>query len=67
MTDVRTCRGAVGDSDHYLVKAVYRCRIMTWKNELLVKEPKIDIPKLEIPEIHEANQRTLQGKVNEEE
>jgi hypothetical protein len=67
MIDVRTCCGVVGDSDHYLVKAVYRCRIMTWKNEHLVKEPKLNIRKLVIPEICEAYQRTLQGKANEEE
>jgi hypothetical protein len=67
MMDVRTCRGAVGDSDHYLVRAVYRFRKMTWKNEHLVKELKINIQKLEIPEIREVYQRTLQRKVNEEE
>jgi hypothetical protein len=66
MTDVRTYCVAVGDPDHYLVKALYRCRIMTWKNEHLVKEPKTNIQKLEIPEIREAYQRILQGKANEE-
>jgi endonuclease/exonuclease/phosphatase family metal-dependent hydrolase len=43
--DVRTCRAANGDSDHYLVKAVYRCR-MAWKDGHISKEPKINIQKL---------------------
>jgi hypothetical protein len=53
--------------DHYSAQAEYRCQITTWKTQHLVKEPKTDIQKLEILEIGEAYQRTLQGKENEKE
>jgi hypothetical protein len=45
---------------------VYRCRILTWKNEHLVKEPKVNVRKLEIPEIHDGYRRTLHRKANGE-
>jgi hypothetical protein len=65
--DVRTCRGANGDSDHYLVKAVYRCRIMAWKDGHMSKEPKINIQKLGNPEVREAYQKLLGEKLTQQE
>jgi hypothetical protein len=65
--DVRTCRGANGDSDHYLVKAVYRCRIMAWKDGHISKEPKINIQKQGNPEIREAYQKLLGEKLTQQE
>jgi hypothetical protein len=59
ITDVRTCRGANGDTDHYLVKAVYRCRIMAWKDGHISKEPKINIKKLVNPQVRETYQQLL--------
>jgi hypothetical protein len=65
--DVRTCWGANGDSDHYLVEAIYRRRIMTWKKEHSHKELKINIQKLEIPAIRERYQQLTEEKLIEEE
>jgi hypothetical protein len=65
--DVRTCRGANGDSDHYLVKVVYRCRIMAWKDGHISKEPKINIQKLGNPEVHKAYQKLLGKKLTQQE
>jgi hypothetical protein len=62
MIDVGRCDRAEGDPERCLVKAVCRCRIMTWKNEHLVKEPKINIRKLEITEILRPTKGHYKGK-----
>ncbi|XP_055375384.1 uncharacterized protein LOC129608086 [Condylostylus longicornis] len=59
--NVRSCRGANCDSDHFLVKLVLRQRIANVAKERGIKRIKWDTEKLKTPEIRER----FQSRVNE--
>jgi hypothetical protein len=63
--DVRTYRGASRDSDHYLVKIIYRCRILAWTNDRRLKTPKIKVQKLEDPAVQEKYHKAIEEKSSE--
>jgi hypothetical protein len=60
--DVITCRGASGDSHNYLVKIVYRCRIVAWKNDRMFKTPKIKVQELKGPAVQEKYWHAIEEK-----
>ncbi|XP_039297365.1 uncharacterized protein LOC120354375 [Nilaparvata lugens] len=46
ITNIRSCRGADCDSDHYLVRIDFRCRIRSKDNKRQQRPPKLNVDKL---------------------
>lgn len=59
ITDVRSYRGADGDTDHYLAKAKYVCRISRTSRKTYEHIPKIKITALKEQKIQESYMQSL--------
>ncbi|XP_071653719.1 uncharacterized protein [Temnothorax longispinosus] len=65
ITNVRTCRGADCDSDHYLVRVCYRCRISRRGTEGRAESAKINTGRLKDPETKHQYQQVLAEKIHQ--
>ncbi|KAL4127579.1 hypothetical protein QTP88_011746 [Uroleucon formosanum] len=50
ITQVRSCRGAYGDTDHYLVTACFKVKLSRVWNKRMKSKPKLDTEKFRDPE-----------------
>jgi len=65
ITDVKSARGPNCDSDHYLVKVLFREKLANVSNLKGSKRTRWNIEKLQQPEIVTQYQKTLSRKLNE--